>query len=88
MENSIEHRIILRERKYLDITGVVEVERFDEEEIVLKTQENELKIEGKGLKIGTLSVDGGALKVEGEVKSILYEEGKVEKNGVFRRFFA
>lgn len=88
MENSMEHRIILRERKNLDITGVIEVESFDEGEIVLKTRENTLKIQGNGLKIGTLSVDGGALKVEGEVEAILYEDGKVEKSGIFRRFFA
>lgn len=88
MENHMEHKIILRERNYLDITGVVEVESFDEGEIVLKTQENVLKITGNGLKIGTLSVEGGALKVEGEVDCLVYEDGKVEKSGFFSRFWA
>lgn len=87
MENHMEHRIILQERKMLEVTGVVEVESFDENEILLKTQENVLKITGNGLKIGVLSVEGGALKVEGEVDTLEYEDGKVEKNGLFRRFF-
>lgn len=88
MENLMEHKIILRNRTHLDITGVTEVESFDEGEIILKTQENVLKIAGNGLKIGTLSVDGGALKVEGEVDSLVYEDGKAEKSGFFSRFWA
>lgn len=87
MEKHMEHRIILEERRKLEITGVVEVESFDENEILLKTQENVLKIVGNGLKIGVLSVEGGELEVEGEVESLEYEDGKPAKSGFFGRFF-
>lgn len=87
MEKHMEHRIILAERRKLEITGVVEVESFDENEIRLKTQENVLKITGNGLKIGVLSVEGGDLEVEGEVESLEYEDGKPEKDRFFGRFF-
>ena len=58
------HQIVLEDREELTITGVEEVESFDESSIVLSTVRGGLEVQGEGLHIERLSLDGGDLKVE------------------------
>lgn len=82
------HRLVLEERNALSVTGVEEVERFDESEIVMATVRGALVIRGSGLHIEKLSLDGGELKVEGNVDSLTYEdEGSGERMGFLARLF-
>ena len=81
---TIPHHIHLDERRTLSIAGVLEVESFDEESIVMSTSQGELIIRGSGLHIEQLSLDGGDLKVEGAVDSLTYEEQPV-RGGFFAR---
>ena len=65
-----------------------EVERFDEEEIVMSTVRGTMVVRGTGLHIEKLSLDGGELKVEGNVDALTYEdEGGGERTGFFARLF-
>lgn len=59
--------ITLENREHLSISGVEEVERFDETTIVLSTSLGELVVRGQDLHIETPSLGGGDLKVEGTV---------------------
>ena len=78
----VPHRVVLEERGSLAVSGVEEVERFDEAEIVMAT------VRGTGLHIEKLSLDGGELKVEGNVDSLTYEdEGNGERTSFFARLF-
>ena len=61
--------ITLENREHLSISGVEEVERFDETTIVLSTTLGELIVRGQDLHIETLSLGGGDLKVEGTVEA-------------------
>lgn len=82
------HRVVLEERGSLAVSGVEEVERFDESEIVMATVRGTMVIRGTGLHIEKLSLDGGELKVEGNVDSLSYEdEGGGERVGFFARLF-
>jgi len=82
------HRLVLEERGSLSVTGVEEVERFDEAEIVMATVRGTLVVRGTGLHIEKLSLDGGELKVEGNVDSLTYEdEGGGDRTGFFARLF-
>ena len=67
------HHIILEEREQLVVSGVEEVESFDENTILLTTAQGALEIQGEGLHIEKLSLDGGDLRVEGRVNALLYE---------------
>ncbi|MDD5938227.1 MAG: sporulation protein YabP [Clostridiales bacterium] len=78
------HRLILEEREQLTVSGVEEVESFDENTIVMDTAQGTLVVRGEGLHIEKLSLDGGDLKVEGTVESLTYEESR-EKGGFFAR---
>lgn len=73
------HHILLEHRARLAVSGVEEVERFDENELVLATCQGELVIRGEGLHIEQLSLDGGELRVEGRVDAMSYE--RVEQRG-------
>ncbi len=79
------HRLLLEERERLTVSGVEEVESFDENTIVMDTAQGTLIIRGEGLHIEKLSLDGGDLKVEGTVESLVYEESRRSRGGFFSR---
>ncbi len=80
-----EHHLALEQRERLVISGVEEVARFDEETIVLTTTMGELEIQGEGLHIEKLSLEGGELHVDGSVSALLYETSPREEPGFLRR---
>ena len=79
------HHLILEDRENLTVSGVEEVESFDENTIVMDTAQGTLIVRGEGLHIEKLSLDGGDLKVEGMVESLTYEETRGHKGGFFAR---
>ena len=79
------HRLILEEREHLTVSGVEEVESFDENLIVMDTAQGVLVVRGEDLHIEKLSLDGGDLKVEGTVESLTYEEDRRGRGGFFSR---
>lgn len=81
------HHIIVEERERLSVSGVEEVERFDENTIVMTTVRGTLVIQGENLHIEKLSLDGGDLKVEGSVDSLTYEDAGGERGGFLARLF-
>ena len=81
------HHIILEEREQLSVSGVEEVESFDENTIVMLTNRGTLIVRGEELHIEKLSLDGGDLKVEGEIDSLTYEDSGRDKGGLFSRLF-
>ena len=71
----------------LSVSGVEEVESFDENQIVMYTTKGTLVVRGENLHIEKLSLDGGDLKVEGDIDALTYEDGPREKGGLFSRLF-
>lgn len=84
-DSSMPHHVELRGRESLTISGVEDVERFDETGIVMETSAGTLVISGEGLHIGQLSLDGGELHVDGRIDSLSYEEEGRSGGGFFRR---
>ena len=84
--STMPHRLELCNRERLTVSGVEEVERFDEEEIVMRTTAGILVVGGTNLHIGKLNLDGGELHVDGEIQTMLYEDrGAAPQGGFFRR---
>ena len=81
------HRLELVGRERLTVSGVEDVERFDENGIVMSTSAGVLLVTGEDLHIGKLSLDGGELHVDGRIDSVAYEEGGREQGGFLRRLF-
>ena len=65
------HNAILENRQRLQLSGVTDVDSFDEDEIRLFTQLGELTIKGKDLQI---SVESGDVSVEGDIWALVYGE--------------
>lgn len=85
--SSAPHRVELSGRESLTVTGVEDVDRFDEEEIVMNTAQGVLIVTGEGLHIGRLSLDGGELHVDGRIDSLTYEDGGTGRGGLLARLF-
>jgi sporulation protein YabP len=85
-ESGRPHQLILDGRSRLIITGVSDVESFDEEGVVCKTAQGVLLVRGTGLKVDKLSLEGGELSVEGKVDSLIYED-TAPSGGFFARIF-
>lgn len=81
------HKLTLDGRNRLNLTGVREVESFDENMVVLHTTRGTLVIRGSGLHLQLLSLDGGQVHVDGTVDSITYEDEAGERGGFFARLF-
>ena len=81
------HRLELIGRDRLTVSGVEDVERFDETGIVMSTSVGTLVITGEDLHIGKLSLDGGELHVDGRVDSVSYEDDGAGRGGFFSRLF-
>ena len=85
--SGMQHRLELDGRERLLVSGVEEVERFDEEEIV-NTTAGTLVVGGAGLHIGKLNLDGGELHVDGSIHTLLYEDTAPRgQGGLLRRLF-
>ncbi len=80
------HMLTLDNRRQLKVSGVTEVESFDEQTVVLHTGCGVLLIRGQGLHMQTLSIDGGQVAVEGLIISLVYEENQ-RSGGLFSRLF-
>ena len=81
------HRLELIGRERLTVSGVEDVERFDETGIIMSTAAGTLVVTGEDLHIGKLSLDGGDLHVDGRIDAVSYEDGGQERQGFFRRLF-
>ena len=68
------HNIILEGRAKLSVSGVEEVESFDETEIVMRTVQGSLSVRGTDLHVEKLSLDTGELWVTGTVSQLDYAE--------------
>jgi len=74
------HRLELMDRAHLTVSGVEDVERFDESGVIMTTSAGTLIVTGEDLHIGKLSVDG-------RITSISYEDTPNRQGGFFSRLF-
>ena len=81
------HRLELAGRERLVVSGVEDVDRFDETGIVMSTAAGTLVVTGEDLHIGKLSLDGGELHVDGRIDSVTYEDEGQSRGGFFSRLF-
>ena len=68
------HNIILEDRTKLSISGVIDVDSFDDRQIITKTTKGSLILRGNDLHIDKLSLDSGELVVTGLITDLGYEE--------------
>lgn len=66
------HNVIIENRAKMSLSGVTDVENFDENEISLYTSLGDMVIRGKNLHVESVSIESGEMSITGEVKSLVW----------------
>lgn len=75
--------IILENREKLSISGVIDVESFNDECVVVDTDLGLLVIRGVDLHINKLNLDSSELNIEGDIISLEYSDREISRKGGF-----
>ncbi len=85
------HRVLLINRESVSIRGVLNVDSFDDQEVVLDTELGTLTITGEELHVRELNLENGQLFVEGLVHGLNYSTNvkgkKTRSTGWLDRIF-
>lgn len=80
-EEIMSHNARLNDRKHLELTGVLDVEKFDENIVVLYTELGKLCVKGSELNITRLEINDldGEVVIDGKIDSLEYDKGRIKK---------
>jgi sporulation protein YabP len=81
--------LILENRERLNISGVIDVESFNDESVVIDTELGMLVVRGVDLHINKLNIDSSELGIEGDIISCEYsdKDSRSKAGGFFARMF-
>ncbi|MBQ9949462.1 MAG: sporulation protein YabP [Clostridia bacterium] len=79
--------VTLENREMLSVSGVRNVDEFNDTDICLDTDCGILHIDGGGLHITKLNLDDGIVLLEGNICGIVFEEEAEERGGFFSKIF-
>jgi len=83
------HKVVIDARRKIVITGVEDVDSFNENEVIMLTNHGFITVLGEDLHINKLNLDDGQLVVEGTIQGLDYadHEEQRSKGGVFSKVF-
>lgn len=82
--------LILENRERLSVSGVIDVESFNDECVIVDTELGVLIIRGEDLHINKLNLDSSELSVDGDIISCEYSDREGSKSkglGFFGKMF-
>ncbi|MDO4731459.1 MAG: sporulation protein YabP [Clostridia bacterium] len=85
--NSQNQNITLKNRKDLAITGVEDIDSFDDKIVCAYTNYGKLKIRGENLNIKKVDIKSGILEIEGKISGMIYIDDLKKKNGILGKIF-
>lgn len=81
-----QHNAILENRERLLLSGVTEIDSFDDRTVILYTQLGELVILGRDLHVQQISTASGEVQIEGEIRALRYgDRDRTASQGFFGR---
>lgn len=83
--HKLPHNIIMEDRKKLSVSGVTDIDSFDEQTIIAITDLGELTIRGWNLHITRLNLEQSELMVDGEISSLTYTDVRPKAQGFFSK---
>ena len=81
------HNLVMEDRRALSITGVSDVDSFDEGTIIVFTDLGELTVRGSDLHIRNLNIEAGEVSLEGNISALSYADNAVKQTGFFGKVF-
>ena len=82
--------LVLENRERLSVSGIIDVESFNDECVIVDTELGVLIVRGEDLHISKLNLDNAELNVEGDIFSCEYsdkEPGRSKGFGFFSKMF-
>ncbi|WMM25410.1 sporulation protein YabP [Tissierella sp. MB52-C2] len=89
-ENKIKFKnqnIMIEDRERMTVTGVEQVESFNDNTIVLTTVKGGMIIKGEGLNISKLNLDDGGVKIDGRISGINYTDKDATTKNIMGKLF-
>ena len=68
------HSLNMENREKLSLSGVEDVNGFDENVVLLRTALGMLTVQGEGLHIGRIDLESGQLELSGKIQELSYDE--------------
>ena len=85
-EQVLPHQLILTDRRQLMLSGVCDVDTFDESTVTLHTTLGVLPVKGTSLQVQRLNIETGDLTVDGHIDRLEYA-AEEDKRGRLARWF-
>lgn len=79
------HTLFIHERQNAELTGILDVESYQETGILLVSSLGEIAIEGNELKIESFSVETGKIRINGHISGLYYNDRERNRAGLFSR---
>ena len=89
-EQLFPHSLSMKDRSSLDLTGVKDVDKFDEDIVVIRTDYGKLTVKGSGLKVLSLDLNNEdkSVRIEGRINSLEYSNfGKARSESLASKLF-
>ena len=82
-DNSISNpsNVTIKDRKSIEISGIKQIDSFDNQEFLLDTVVGYLHIKGKNLTLGKMDNDNKEVVINGSIDSINYVESMLKGTG-------
>ena len=81
------HNLILEERGSLTVTGVEDIDSFDDQTVVIYTGLGELTVRGIQVHIQRMYEQAVVLVLQGQVYALTYADQPAVRGGFFARIF-
>lgn len=82
------HNVVLKDRKTLELTGVKQIDSFDNREFLIETSQGWMVIEGQDLILGKLDTERGEVIIKGLIEAVRYlANKKSEKESIVGKLF-
>ncbi len=81
------HNLVMEDRRLLSLTGVSDVDSFDESTIIVFTDLGELTVRGESLHVKNLNIEAGEVSLEGRISALEYRDNMPTQSGFFSKLF-
>lgn len=86
----LRHQVQINDRNYVQVSGILHVDSFDDRQIVLDTELGALTIHGQDLQIKQLDLETGSFAVHGLFNGMTYSSASPRERrgqGLLERLF-
>ena len=85
-DSQLVHSISLQSKSQLIITGVTDVDNFNDKVLLVYTSMGELTVRGRNIRVESFGNENGELVANGDIRALIYgDAGKRSKVGFFRK---